>query len=253
MIAPLENSCVAFYKMNDNAASKTVIDSQGYSNGTAQQNTEDLTTTGKVGSALAFNGVDDYIDTENIFQSTFRGSFTINLWVKPNDGQSGNPQNILGMYQSTTSGSFLCAITAGGYLDMYYKVGFNNITANSDIVAFSDGVQPWTMITMVVHKTSDIRGYIVSYVNGIIEKSGNSAIIVFQDFTSVLNLFLGANNNEGAPGAEYFAGKMDNGAIYNRSTNSEEVAVLNNSGRGTENFQLTQQLSMAGESFAMAA
>ena len=45
---------VSHYKMNDNVTSTTVIDSMGVNNGTAQQNTSVLHTTGKIDGALSF-------------------------------------------------------------------------------------------------------------------------------------------------------------------------------------------------------
>lgn len=48
--------------MNDNAADATVVDSSGNNNnGTAQQNTSALHTTGKIDGALTFNGMNDYV------------------------------------------------------------------------------------------------------------------------------------------------------------------------------------------------
>jgi len=63
----LDNSLVAHFKMNDDAASTDVVDSSDSGHtGTAQQNTEDLSTDGlatNTNAALSFNGTSDYIET----------------------------------------------------------------------------------------------------------------------------------------------------------------------------------------------
>ncbi|GAI12163.1 unnamed protein product, partial [marine sediment metagenome] len=93
----IEDSLVAFYTFNDDTNSTVVIDTQGYSNGTftdatGDPNTDAHATTGKINGALDFDGTDDYVDTGNTFESTFQDSFSISLWIKPDDGwASGSP------------------------------------------------------------------------------------------------------------------------------------------------------------------
>jgi hypothetical protein len=63
-ITPLNTSAPAWlighWKMNDDAATKVVVDSSANGNdGTAQQNTEDINVTGKINGALSFNGTSD--------------------------------------------------------------------------------------------------------------------------------------------------------------------------------------------------
>ena len=48
------------YQLDDNAASTTVVDDLGVTNLTNQANTSGKTTTGKIGSALSYNGTSDY-------------------------------------------------------------------------------------------------------------------------------------------------------------------------------------------------
>src|ERR1035437_3727425 len=73
---------VAHWKMNDNSANTDVVDSVGSNNGTAQQNTNILTTA-KVDRALSFNGAgfgtNDYVEASNISFT----NFTISAWIKP--------------------------------------------------------------------------------------------------------------------------------------------------------------------------
>ena len=54
-----DDGLIAHYKMNDNLATTEVIDSMGLANGSAERNTNLLSTTGKIDNALHFNGVVD--------------------------------------------------------------------------------------------------------------------------------------------------------------------------------------------------
>jgi len=76
---------IAHWKMDDNADDTTVLDSSdGDNHGTAQQNTSTLSVAGMIDSALAFNGISDYISVPDNPEWTFIGDFTITIWVKFN-------------------------------------------------------------------------------------------------------------------------------------------------------------------------
>ncbi len=69
---------VAHWRMNDNAANTRVKDeSPNINHGTAQQNTSALTTAGKVGTALSFNGSTDKITVPNAPSLNFGGTGTL--------------------------------------------------------------------------------------------------------------------------------------------------------------------------------
>ncbi len=79
-------SLVAHYEMNDNAADTVVYDSIYGNNGTAQQNTEDITVSGKINEALSFNGTTDYVivtDSADIDFGT--GAFSFFMWINTTD------------------------------------------------------------------------------------------------------------------------------------------------------------------------
>ena len=76
---------IAHWLMDDNAASKTVLDAgDNHLNGTAQQNTEALTRAGKIGTALLFNGTTDWIDC-GTNATLLPDAWTVCAWVKCTD------------------------------------------------------------------------------------------------------------------------------------------------------------------------
>jgi len=73
----------AHWKMDDDAADTTVVDSIGRGNdGTAQRNTEVLTISGMADDALSFDGTTDYIRVPERLEWVLAVDFTISLWVK---------------------------------------------------------------------------------------------------------------------------------------------------------------------------
>ncbi len=77
------------------------------------------------------DGINDYIDTGNTFQSTFRDSFSVSAWIKLTDGQPSVENVIFGARGS--SGRFYFRILTGsgsGKLNVYLNTG-------SGVLAFS--------------------------------------------------------------------------------------------------------------------
>jgi len=73
----------AHWKMDDNAASKTVVDIIGRGcDGTARENTQNLTVSGMLDNALSFDGTTDYISVPERLEWVLAVDFTISLWVK---------------------------------------------------------------------------------------------------------------------------------------------------------------------------
>jgi len=73
----------AYWKMDDDAADTTVIDSIGRANdGDARRNTDDLTTPGVTHTALSLNGSTDYIVVPERLEWVLAMDFTISLWAR---------------------------------------------------------------------------------------------------------------------------------------------------------------------------
>jgi hypothetical protein len=242
-IIDLRTSCVAHWKMNDELATTVVVDSSGNGYyGTAQQNTSVLHTTGKVGGALTFNGTTDYIDTGNAFQSTFRDSFSVNLWVKiPHNTNKGNtligqgnasPSNICELQIDSTdgddklvfvfvyetpSGVVLLSIPSdkGGAFSIFQLDVFQMITVN---------------ITQVTESSVKIGSYIN---NQFIAETPEISCEMVQ-YTIIRNLYLGAVN--GSTVEAPLNGSLDNVMIFNKTLSIDEISFLWNNGNGTESL-----------------
>ncbi len=95
LCSPCWADAIAHYKMNDNAASTTVVDTTGNHNGdfndvTGDANTSAHSVAGKIGTALEFDGTDDYIvivdhDDFSFGDGSNDSSFSISAWIYIHD------------------------------------------------------------------------------------------------------------------------------------------------------------------------
>jgi len=82
------SNLIAHYKMDDNAASATVVDSTGNHNGTFKDaagdpNTDAHDATGKINGALDFDGTDDYVEVADHADFTpISTPFSISGWIR---------------------------------------------------------------------------------------------------------------------------------------------------------------------------
>jgi hypothetical protein len=209
----LAPSCVGNWRMNDNATNTTVIDSSGKgNNGTAQQNTENLHTTGKIDGALSFNGTSDYVDVGSVIGT---GAYTKIAWVKRDAGDYYN--NII---SSSVSSHHLWAPytlsfrLAAGHYGSWYAV--------QDSVPLD--VDTWYFVA-VTYDPAVNSGRMVLYKNG---QWVNTAIGVTAP-TGGTNTYIGRFDNGFG-----FKGDIDNVMIFNRALTAGEISALYNEAAGTE-------------------
>ena len=232
----LANGCVMQLRCNDNAASTTVVNSAGSTDGTfvavtGDPNTDAHTTAGKINTALNFDGTDDYIDTGDAFQLTFRGSFSISYWLKPDDGHPSPTETILAADNTIGDNIGADLLTNGG---IRFRFTSNGITAFADtLIAFNDGaVADFHHIVLTAEADTILRTYFDTVAGGTVDASG----LTFADFTSATNIFIGAYNADGSASG-FFAGDIDNVMIFNRALSPEEIQRLYNSGHGSEDLR----------------
>jgi len=248
-MSTLLEACVAHYKMNDCARNKTVADSRGTSHGTAQRNTNLLSVDGKVGGALLFDGIADYVDTNKTFQDTFRDSFSINLEVTPADGRPPEIQRFLCHEyddESTPYGINDVSISLGidGRIFATYFAKDKSLYAYFEDV-LPNGVNPWIMITVVITKLAPSIAKLELYRNGImqhyIDDTGIRSDIEMTDYTNPVSLPLGAEIYDYGNGPivnQFFSGLLDNVMIFNRALTAAEITKLYGpAGAGSETLE----------------
>jgi hypothetical protein len=228
---------ISHYKMNDNEATTTVIDTMGVNAGTAIRNTVDMTTAGKVNSALNFNGTNDYIYTTNAY--TNPQSFSLTLWFKT----------------STASGKTIMGFESN-------RTGTSSSNHDRKIWMGSDGKIRFGWWTgSAVYITSGSTYYdnewhfvVANYQNGsgslyIDNKLQGTAGGTAQSYTGYWRI--GSYKAGWVYGSNgYFPGLIDDVRIYNQALNADQISQLYNSGNGTENSDPISSHSQLGSKFS---
>jgi len=238
----VQDSRVAHYKMNDNAASSTVTNEEG-TNGTLEDGSDDYTsdhdvdgvTTAGFVRALEFDGSDDYVDTGQTFQSTFRGSFTLSVFVALDDGQDSDTQMILCSFDPDQTGDNMVElfVSVAGDVGAYYYADDNGGLALTDEVVFDNGATGWTHLAAVFRDENESAGAktITLYVNGEAVDLDASydgdldSATDFDDFTTTDNLYMAAYWDDGFT-TSLLDGRMDNVEVYGYALEAEEVKAL---------------------------
>jgi hypothetical protein len=230
MAIDLTSNTIAQYKMNDNSANTVVIDSARNYNGMyGGANTDAKSVVGVINTALSFNGINNYIDTNQTFQSTLQNSFSINLWCK-DIGEGTNQQHFV-------------AVSWGLYILEFFKTGTTvgiNYTTQAPVpvsaIITNTPLTSWSMVTAVVENLDGSNTRALLYINGDLVKIGTTMGIPMSDWGTVgtnLNVYVGCGNIVGHA-IENFDGYLDDVRIFNKVLTVDEISFLYNDGTGTE-------------------
>ena len=206
---------VAHYPLDDNAANTNVIDIVGGNNGTANFNTEDNSITGKINSALEFDGVDDYIELDDQIVCDLEHT-TICFWMKRD---TANYESILGK-----GGGCWSLLEVDKYTNMFYfEPDINNRSQTlSSGITIDDGI--WHHYAFVFDKT-DNHLRIKLYVDGQLKDTD-----IRNEFTSTFTFDkIGHEENQVTYiYGEYFKGGLDDIRVYNSILDSSEIEKIYN-------------------------
>ena len=209
--APASDGLVSHWTFDDDASGIAVVDGSGNGhNGTAQQNTEVLHTTGRIDGALSFNGIDDHIEVPFHENLNITGSLTLSAWIKPAGG--GTYEYIVSRWQGPYSYMLFTGHNKAGF---YVEAGGNNANATFE-TELNDGqwyhlVGTWdgSQATIYVDATATAG----TLGQGDVTTSGNGLII-------------GSRT-----GSDYFfTGSLDDVRVYDKALSTTEVGDLYNEG-----------------------
>ena len=228
-------NCVAQWMMNDNAASTTVVDSQGSHNGTAQQNTSSLATSGKINGALTFDGSTDYIQISDSddFNIPVGTDFSVSAWINiaslPTGGDMYGIVSDGGGYGDKGWTLFLLPDSGSFNRELRWEFIDNDSTNNSCDSTTIPVTNTWYHVTGVYDGASS-KMYI--YINGVKESTTEQAYVAIEPLTDLaIGRNLGANS---ASRIEFMNGEIDDVCIFNKALSADEVYGLYNQGYGTE-------------------
>jgi hypothetical protein len=204
--------CIGHWKMNDNDANKTVVDSSGTShNGTAYHDTNTLSTTGKINGALTFNGTNDYVSLGTILGS---GSYTKAAWIRLESSTTTYGQNIL---SGKPSQAFWAPSTYSNKLSAGHNGVWNQV---QDPCSLASGV--WYFVALTYNAGTNT---LTLYKNGTVVSTGSTATP-----QALTELNIGRYDST----ATYLKGTVDNVMLFNKVLTGDEIAALYNGSSGTE-------------------
>lgn len=221
---------IAHWKMNDNAASATVIDAMGLYNGTytsagGSANTADNDVAGKVNNALDFVGDDDYIVvTDAAVFSPVLTPFSVSAWVYMHDATlfaiaSKGVSATDGEWRFHTDSLDRPAIYQWDEsIDKYIERVCTTTAAENQwvhLVGTSDG---GTSVDGLKIYSNGVRVDNHSYYSGSFAGTENLSH----------DVWIGRYNND------YANGVIDNLMYFNVELSADEVKRIYNNGHGTE-------------------
>ena len=187
--------------------------------------------TGKIGSAFSFDGINDYMstDTNSIINSYFPHSYS--CWVNP----------------SSTSGT---KILVGNSTSMLGFRGGNNLTffqyyvnaeKNSGV---SISANTWSMVTVTYKGAAFGSNNVLFYVNGSLVHTGSLGMP-----SGGGKIFVGSNS---AGSGGFYGGLIDEVGVWNRTLTAAEVTELYNAGAGKQYVAPTPTYTTRTAAFAIA-
>ncbi|MBU4331975.1 LamG domain-containing protein, partial [Patescibacteria group bacterium] len=219
-----DGSPIAYWNFDENNAS-TTNDISGANNGTLTG--EGWRTSGKVNSAILFDGVDDRVSVgaNAAINLQNKAEYSISAWIKPNSDGETSTGNIF------RKGSTIFRVQdedSSGNMRLYGAVDL----ATTDAVASSTMTIPrsdWTHVIMTYASTTDLRK-IKFYINGMpSNKKTDTAGVGNPTDDSASTLYIGGNN-----GANTFDGMIDEVKIFLYELPPERVRREYNSGYGVQ-------------------
>lgn len=129
-----------------------------------------------------------YIHTGNTFQDVYRNSFTIQMWLKPQDGNPSSVQYIYGAQDSQSTVAIY--LSTSGDIVSRFQAGTSSsvVETKPQTAPFSNGLSNWVHVTFVYTEGSNTEIYIngIDYVvDGATPPESSFNAVTFVDNTIV--------------------------------------------------------------------
>ncbi|HKR13834.1 MAG TPA: LamG-like jellyroll fold domain-containing protein [Pyrinomonadaceae bacterium] len=232
-VQSLANEPVGYWKFDENTGSTTADSSGNAYNGTLTSGPS--WTTGRVNSALSFDGTDDYVQVGAQAGLEMSDTLTISAWIFPTGAGS---DGTLGGTIVNKEGEYQLFRLPNGSIRW--------VLANTDPgwalvdTGASAPLNQWTHVAFTYNK-----GTGKTYINGsLVHTYSGSGAIVDNIHPSEDDLRIGGRQGWN----QFFNGKIDEVRVYNRGLSAAEVQILANELAGYWNFDENSGLVAADSS-----
>ncbi|MGH9897039.1 MAG: LamG-like jellyroll fold domain-containing protein, partial [bacterium] len=175
-------------------------------------------TSGKIGSALQFDGTNDYVNVGNVLNMG-TGSVSFGAWVKTSSGVTEDC--VVGKKSDggLSAGWHLCVDWTNNLVQARVSDGTTQVFTNTALAPVADGT--WRHVFVVEDR--DAENTLFLYVDGVLRGSKSlSGLTGSTDSTIPLRI----GTNDGGAGAEFFNGAIDDARVYSRALSASEVQAL---------------------------
>jgi len=212
ILTDFKSGLVSYWRL-DETTGTSIADSVGTNTGTSANNASTMTTGGKVGNALDFNGSSDYINIDGVETWDNYNESTISMWIKSNDKTQTNKY----MYMegsSTNNNSFFGIAIVNNHLYSFAR----NAAAETIFTeeASTELNETWHHVVVVRTQTN----YIL-YLDGVLEDSDTFTWETIDSDKTTLGC-----TGRLSGYANLFNGAIDEVCIFNRALSANEVASL---------------------------
>lgn len=236
-MANLFDNLVAFYKLNDNAeGSKVVLDSSGNDHyGASVRDTDEMHVDGKVGGALEFDGISDYVALNADMSVYQKGEFTFSFGLYI-DSTQGFRMLYFGL--NSTPGP-LDSLGSQIYIDngwLWFDHQVTQVGNWMDIgtTAIATKTNGWHLVTIVFKQLTPTTAQGEIYFDGVRD---TTAIGSFNADEGIYNCvlanlptlgdlpYIGFGHSD-EPDYLHFSGALDNFMIFNKALTAAEIHEL---------------------------
>jgi len=187
-------------------------------------------TTGKIGQAFTFDGVNDYVQLPNN-SLNFTGDFSTSFWFYANSF-SGNPQDSFITCENWTSpndnGWYIFHYQGNLCLSVYNGT---NSTGWKTSTTITTGT--WYHVVVIKNRSVSPKFYINGALVGSVLRNGTDTTLN-PGYTTTQYCSLGADRYAVNTTQAYFNGKIDGVNVWQREITQTEVTELYNSGNGKQ-------------------
>ncbi len=166
---------------------------------------------GTGGTALEFDGVDDYVNTNVDLSWTSADSFSMSAWIKTT-GESNRLNNII----SKNSFEYMLSARDNTIRFIYWNPVGSNVISLSRSIA---NITQWNFVT-VMYDGRDAK----LHINGVLEDVNLNISDEFINRSETTKI--GTGYNYGSPSSRFFQGLIDDVRIYNRALTASEIQTL---------------------------
>lgn len=210
------NGLIAYWPFNGNASDESGNNNNGIVNGA----TLTIDRFGNQSSAYSFDGVTNFIETNNTIGNFGQSDFTISSWIESINGNLG------GCYIGKRSVGTYGNQWTGGIVTSTKEISW-------DIDADNTGTNHYTMYSISSLNSSNWYNIVFKregliwkiYINGVEDATLTTSNI--QNINNTAPLTIGARYWNSSL-TSYFTGKIDDIRIYNRALSDSEIASLFN-------------------------